>query len=41
MTLKMGLGIVMTKSLKMLRMTTLNEQVLWALPEPGEGGREQ
>ena len=34
-TLTMGLGIVMTKSLKTLRMTTLIERVLWALPEPG------
>ena len=42
----MGLGIVMTKSLKTLRMTTLMELVLLALPQPvggagGGGGGEQ
>ena len=37
-TLTIGLGIVMTKSLKTLRMTTLIDRVLLALPEPGEGG---
>ena len=29
-TLTMGLGIVMTKSLRTLRVTTLMERVLWA-----------
>ena len=36
-TLTMGLGIVMTESLKTLRMTTLMQRVLWALPELGGG----
>ena len=39
-TLKMGLGIMMTKSLKTLRMTTLIERVLRARPEPGVGGEQ-
>ena len=38
-TLTMGLGIMMTKSLKTLRMTTLMERVLRAgLSQGGEGG---
>ena len=37
--LTMGLGIVMTKSLKTLRITRLRRPVLLqALPEPGRGG---
>ena len=39
-TLTMGLGIVMTKSLKTLRMTTLMQRVLWALPELGGGSNK-
>ena len=39
-TLTMGLGIVMTKSLKTLRMTTLIERVLRARPEPGGGSNK-
>ena len=39
-TLTMGLGIVMTKSLKTLRMTLI-ERVLGARPEPGGRGGEQ
>ena len=39
-TLTMGLRIVMTKSLQTLRMTTLIERVLRALPEPGGGSNK-